>query len=180
MDEVKLKNIVEVLVFCSPLPLKIEKIKEITAANKNEILQAIEALNTDYKQSGRSFHIRQIAGGYQFYTLPEFTPYIKELLKTKPIILSSPALETLAMIAYRQPITRLEIEDLRGVDSTGVIRNLLDKNLIKIAGKKDIIGKPFLYGTTSLFLKHFGLNSISELPKIEELPANYLKTGKDK
>lgn len=180
MDDMKLKSIVEVLIFCSPFPLKMEKIKEITKVPKNEILKAIDELNSDYEQSGRSFHIREIAEGYQFYTLPQFGSYLKELFKTKPILLSSPALETLAMIAYRQPITRLEIENIRGVDSTGVIRNLLEKNLIKITGKKDVVGKPFLYGTTPLFLKHFGLNSVSELPKIEELAGNYLKTETEK
>ena len=176
MDDPKLKTIVEALIFCSSSPLKIDRIKEIAKADRNEIIQVIEELNQDYEKSGRSFHIRKIAGGYQFYALPEFSAYLKELLKTKPIVLSSPSLETLAMIAYRQPITRLEVENIRGVDSTGVIRNLLEKDLIRIVGKKDIIGKPLLYGTTPLFLKHFGLNSVSELPKIEELASNYLKT----
>lgn len=180
MDNLKLKTIVEALIFCSPFPLKIDRIKEIAKASRSEILQVIEELNRDYEKSDRSFHIRKIAGGYQFYALPEFSVYLKELLKTKLIVLSSPALETLAMIAYRQPITRLEIENIRGVDSKGVIRNLLEKNLIKVMGKKDTIGKPTLYGTTSFFLKHFGLNSISELPKIEELSTNFLKTGKNK
>jgi len=178
MDEPKLKTIVEALIFCSSAPLNPERIKEITKATAKEITQTIEELNQDYGKTGRSFRIRKIAGGYQFYTLSEFSPYVKELIKTKPIMLSSPSLETLAMIAYRQPITRLEIENIRGVDSTGVIRNLLGKNLIKIVGKKDVIGKPLLYGTTSFFLKHFGLNSISELPKIDQLSDNSTKTEK--
>ncbi len=176
MDNPKLKTIIEALVFCSSAPLNPERIKEITKASGKEISQAIEELNQDYERTERSFRIRKIAGGYQFYSLSEFSSYLKELLKTKPIVLSSPALETLAMIAYRQPITRLEIENIRGVDSTGVIRNLLGKNLIKITGKKDVIGKPLLYGTTPFFLKHFGLNSVSELPKIEELSDNFTKT----
>jgi segregation and condensation protein B len=178
MDNPKLKTIIEALVFCSSSPLKLDRIKEIVKVGGKEIAQAIEELNQDYEKSERSFRIRKIAGGYQFYALGEFSSYLKELLKTKPIILSSPALETLAMIAYRQPITRLEIENIRGVDSTGVIRNLLEKNLIKILGKKDIIGRPLLYGTTFFFLKHFGLNSVSELPKIEQLNDNPLKIEK--
>ncbi len=176
MDNPKLKTIIESLIFCSSAPLNPERIKEITKVGGKEITQSIEELNQDYEKTERSFRIRKIAGGYQFYALGEFSLYLKELVKTKPIILSSPSLETLAMIAYRQPITRLEIENIRGVDSTGVIRNLLGKNLIKIVGKKDVIGKPLLYGTTSFFLKHFGLNSTSELPKIEQLSDNSIKT----
>lgn len=169
-NNLKLKTIIEALIFCSSSPLKQEKIKEIVKAEGKEIAQAVEELNQDYEKTERSFRIRKIAGGYQFYALSEFSSYLKELFKTKPIVLSSAALETLAMIAYRQPITRLEIENIRGVDSTGVIRTLLEKNLIKIIGKKEVIGRPLLYGTTPLFLKHFGLNSVSELPKMEELP----------
>ena len=175
MDIQKLKPVVEILIFCSPSPLKLDRIKEIVKVSRKEIVQVIEELNRDYKKSETSFHIRKIAGGYQFYALPEFSSYLKELRKAKPIVLSSPALETLAMIAYRQPITRPEIEDIRGVESKGILRNLLEKNLIKVMGRKDTLGKPTLYGTTVFFLKHFGLNSISELPKIEELSANPLK-----
>ncbi|MBU0534431.1 MAG: SMC-Scp complex subunit ScpB [Candidatus Omnitrophica bacterium] len=178
MNNPKVKTIIEALVFCSSSVLKPERIKEIVKVPGKEIAQAIEELNQDYEKSERSFRIRKIAGGYQFYALSEFSSYLKELVKTKPIVLSSPSLETLAMIAYRQPITRLEIENMRGVDSTGVIRNLLEKNLVKIVGKKDVIGKPLLYGTTLFFLKHFGLNSVSELPKIEQLSDNPLKLGK--
>ena len=177
MDNPKLKTIIEALIFCSSAPLNPDRIKEITKVGAKEITQSIEELNQDYEKTERSFRIRKIAGGYQFYALSEFASYLKELVKTKPIMLSSPALETLAMIAYRQPITRLEIENMRGVDSTGVIKNLLEKNLIKITGKKDVIGKPLLYATTPFFLKHFGLNSISELPKIEQLSDNPIKTG---
>ena len=175
MDNQKLNSVVEVLIFYSPSPIKPDRIKEIVKAGRSEILQAIEELNCDYKKSGRSFHIRKIAGGYQFYALPEFSSYLKELRKTKAVVLSSPTLETLAIVAYRQPITRPEIENIRGVDSKGILRNLLEKNLIKVMGRKDIVGKPTLYGTTSSFLKHFGLNSISELPKIGELSTNLFK-----
>lgn len=176
MDEPKLKTIIEALIFCSSAPLNLERIKEITKVGAKEITQSIEELNGDYEKTERSFRIRKIAGGYQFYTLSEFSSYLRELVKTKPLTLSSPSLETLAMIAYRQPLTRLEIENIRGVDSTGVIRNLLDKNLIKIVGKKDVIGRPLLYGTTPFFLKHFGLNSVSELPKMGGQEDNSVKT----
>lgn len=179
MDIQKLNSIIEALIFCSTSPIKLNKIKEIVKADRKKILSAIEQLNSEYKQTERSFQIRQIAGGYQFYALGDFSPYLKELRKTKPIVLSSPALETLAMIAYRQPITRIEIENIRGVDSKGVLRNLLEKNMIKPLGKKDVIGKPILYGTTEFFLKHFGLNSISELPKIDELAAKHSKATKE-
>lgn len=173
MDIQELKPTVEALIFCSPSPVKLNKIQEIVKTEKQKIVKTIEQLNEDYKKSGRSFTIRKIAGGFQFYALAEFSPYIKELKKTKPIVLSTPALETLAMIAYRQPITRPEIERTRGVESKGVIRNLLEKDLIKVAGRKDIPGKPILYKTTDFFLKHFGLNSISELPKIDELTVEH-------
>lgn len=175
MDGLKLKTIIEALIFCSSAPLNPERIKEITKVGAREITQCIEELNQDYEKTERSFRIRRIAGGYQFYALSEFSTYLKELVKTKPIVLSAAALETLAMIAYRQPITRLEIENMRGVDSTGVIKNLLEKNFVKIVGKKDVVGRPLLYGTTPFFLKHFGLNSVSELPKIEELNDNHTK-----
>ncbi|HIE44520.1 MAG TPA: SMC-Scp complex subunit ScpB [Candidatus Omnitrophica bacterium] len=169
----QLKPIVEALLFCSSSPLKAKRIKEILNVDSATIRKVIEELNHDYEEEGRSFYIRTIAGGYQFYLRSEFSPYVKELQKRKPIKLSSPALETLAMVAYRQPITRPEIEDIRGVESKGVLKNLMEKNFIRIVGKKNVPGRPILYGTTAFFLKHFGLNSISDLPKIEEFAAHF-------
>ena len=165
----EMKSVLEVLLFSSSTPLSPKKLREILEIDTSQLDKAIDELKKEYEKGGRSFSLRKVAGGYQFYTLPQFSPWIKKLKKEKPITLSRPALETLAIIAYRQPVTRQEIEEVRGVEVKEILRNLLAKNLIQCKGRKESMGNPFLYGTTSIFLKHFGLNSLSELPKIEEL-----------
>ena len=166
---VKIKSILEALLFSSSTPLSSKKLKEVLGVDSFQLDQAFEELKKEYEKEGRGFSLRKVAGGYQFYTLPQFSSWIKKLKKEKPVMLSRPALETLAIVAYRQPVTRRDIEQVRGVESREILRNLKEKNLIQCKGRKESMGKPFLYGTTSLFLKHFGLNSLSELPKIEEL-----------
>jgi len=165
----EIKSALEALLFSSSAPLSPQKLKEVLEINSSQLRRAIEELKEEYQKEGRSFSLREVAGGYQFYTLPQFSPWIKKLKKEKPITLSRATLETLAIIAYQQPVTRQDIESIRGVESKEILRSLREKNLIQCKGRKESMGHPFLYGTTSLFLKHFGLNSLSELPKIEKL-----------
>ena len=121
-------------------------------------------------ESGRSFEVREIAGGYEIGTRKEFAPWILRLeIQKKAKQATQSALETLAILAYKQPITRAEIEDLRGVDVSGVLATLLDRDLVRIVGRKEVPGRPFLYGTTEKFLEHFGLKALTDLPDISEI-----------
>lgn len=170
MEETELKPIVELLLFVSREPLAVGKIREIVEVrDQGRILSAIRELQEEYFKNGHGLQIVEVAGGYQMVTRSEFAPWIKRLEKMEaPSRLSRSALEVLAIIAYKQPITRSEIETIRGVDSTGVIKTLLDRRLIKITGKKSIAGRPLMYGTTKGFLEAFGLKDLSELPSLKE------------
>ena len=131
--------------------------------------QALEEMQADYARDGRGLQLVEVAGGYQITTRPEYHDWVRELLDPRtPTRLSIQALETLAVIAYKQPVTLPEIIDLRGVKSGGVIKTLLEKRLIRITGRKEVVGRPMLYGTTKEFLLQFGLKDLAELPKIEE------------
>jgi len=164
-----LKSIIEALIFASEKPLSIDRIKEILDdADRKEIIHSISLLREEYSD-GRGFYLAEVAEGYQFRTRPRYAQYLQKLYKIKSPKFSQPALETLAIIAYRQPLTRAEIEELRGVDAGGVIKNLLDKKLIKIVGKKDVPGRPMIYGTTREFLEAFGLNDLKSLPTLKDL-----------
>ena len=167
----KLPNIVEAMLFAAAEPLPAQEMcRVLEPVHAEEIRSTIAALNERYAQSGGAFRIREIAGGFQLYTLPEYADYIEALLtRTRLQRLSAPALETLAVIAYRQPVNTPEIEKIRGVESSGVLRTLLERNLIAIVGRSDGPGRPLLYGTTKEFLYHFGLNDLNELPRMEEL-----------
>jgi segregation and condensation protein B len=166
----QVKYIIECLIFTSDTPLTVEKIKAVLEdKSKKEIKVLIEELIQDYQNLDRGIFIREVANGFQFCTKPEYAHLIQKLRKTKPYSLTQPTLETLAIIAYRQPVTKAEIELVRGVDCGGVLRTLLEKKLIAIKGKKEVIGKPFLYATTSRFLEVFGLENLSSLPSIEEI-----------
>ncbi len=164
-------SILEAILFAGEAPIFVSKIQELLSdVTPKEISQLIESLNEQYRSSGRSFEIRQIAGGYQMFTLPEFSPYIEKLYQAKQKSrLSQRALETMAIIAYKQPITKHEIEEIRGVNVDGVIKTLLSRNLITISGRAKAPGGPFLYTTTSKFLDYFGLNTLSDLPKLKEI-----------
>src|SRR5260221_3393556 len=130
---------------------------------------ALEELAADYARDGRGLQIVEVAGGFQITTRPEYNDWVRELLDPKtPTRLSIQALETLAVVAYKQPVTLPEIIDLRGVKSGGVIKTLLEKRLIRIIGRKEVVGRPMLYGTTKQFLLHLGLRDLAELPRIEE------------
>ena len=164
------KSVIECLIFTSEVPLTIDKMRDVMEGmSKKEIKELIEELIEEYQNLKRGIYIREVAHGYQFCTKPEYADVIKKLRKSKPYHLSQPTLETLSIIAYKQPTTRAEVEVVRGVDCSGVIRSLLEKKLITILGKKDIIGRPFLYGTTSRFLEVFGLENLASLPAIEKV-----------
>ena len=170
MDRSEQKALIEALIFASDTPLTADKIKQVVEnVTKKEIEGIIAELQNDYEQQARGFQIKEVANGYQFRTQPAFSSWLKKLKKSKPFRLTQPTLETLAIIAYKQPITRLEIEKIRGVDTGGVIKTLLEKRLICIAGRKNVPGKPFLLGTTKTFLEIFSLENLSSLPAIKEV-----------
>ena len=174
LDTGKVKAVAEALLFVSDRPVKISEIIKALAdsgsVSRLAAVAALEELKVDYIQSQRSFRLVEIAGGYQLRTLPEFAPYITGFLSGQErTSLSNAALETVAIVAYRQPVTRSRIESIRGVDVSGILKMLQEKSLIKIVGRTDSPGRPFLYGTTTLFLEHFGLNSLSDLPRTGEL-----------
>ena len=165
------KKIIEALIFSSDVPLSISKIMEITEIpDKKEAEKLVNLLINEYRDLNRSFHIVKIAGGYQFVSKEEYSKWINLLFKgRRKSRLSIAALETIAIVAYKQPVTRVDIDRIRGVESVGVIQNLLERNLITIAGRSKTPGRPLIYKTTDEFLRYLGLNSLEELPKIEEV-----------
>jgi len=162
---------VEALVLASPEPVSIKKLCEVIGElSPARIRQAVGDLNNIYMGCGNAFRIREVAGGYQVHILPDFEQPIKKLLvKQRTVRLTRAALETLAIIAYKQPVTKIEIEHIRGVATDGVIHNLLQRQLIVIAGRSESAGRPLLYKTSSEFLKFFGLNRLSDLPRLDEI-----------
>lgn len=164
------KSVIEALLLASEKPLPLEKIREILDnLPAAEVLKLLEELKLEYEQANRGIRIAEIAGGFQMITAPNFAPFLKKLFKSRNTDrLSKPSLETLAIIAYKQPLTRGEIELLRNVNVDGVMKNLVDKNLVRICGRKKIPGNPYVYGTTRQFLEYFGLKSLKDLPRIEE------------
>jgi len=174
-EDIALK--IEAALLTTDRPLPTGKLSEILGkvAGKS-ITGAIELLNKAYDKSKRSFRIEQVAGGWQVMTLPEFSEVLSSLHKTRAQTRLSPAaMETLAIIAYRQPILRAEIEAIRGVACGEVLRSLMERRLVKIAGRSDELGRPMLYGTTAQFLEVFGLSNLKDLPKVEELKAPIVK-----
>lgn len=165
-----LKLVVEALLFASDKPLTVKDIHStLPEAHVSEIRSALRVLEYEYEAMGRSFCLKEIAGGYQFRSRAEYGPYILKMLQTSPSRLSRAAVETLAIIAYKQPIMRQEIERLRGVDVGGILRTLLEKDLIRVMGRKDLPGRPLIYGTTKRFLEVFDLKDIDSLPKLKEI-----------
>lgn len=165
-------SVVEAVLFASDEPLTaLEIARADETLDEDRVESALAVLKTAYSESGRAFELREVAGGVQIATRPEFAPYLERFdTVAKPTRLSGPALEALAIVAYRQPISRIEIEYVRGVNSSGVIRTLVDRELIHVAGRGEGVGRPVLYGTTRRFLQHFGFGSLEDLPKPEELP----------
>ena len=165
-----LKLIIEALLFSSEKPLTVKDIKEcIPDTDVKDIKDALTMLEQDYEAMDRSFDLKEVAGGYQFRSKPEYGSYILRMLQSTPNRLSRAAMETLAIVAYKQPILKHEIEKLRGVDVGGILKTLMEKDLIKIMGRKDLPGKPLIYGTTKRFLEVFDLKDISDLPKMNEI-----------
>ena len=165
-----LKPILESLIFVSDTPLSLDRMCVLLEEyDRLDIRSALMELTADYRQRGGSIMLAEIGGGYQFRTLPEYADYLKRLTRTKAPRFSQSALETLAIVAYRQPITRAEVEYLRGVDCGGVLKTCLEKRLIRILGKKDIPGKPLIYGTTKEFLELFSLKDLASLPTLREI-----------
>lgn len=165
-----LKNIIEALLFTTDKPLTSQRLQDITEhPSKDEIRNCINELKEDYSKRNGGIELGEIAGGYQFSTKFEYGKWVKKLFKSQTSYrLSRSSLETLAIIAYKQPITRAEIENVRGVDSGGILRNLLEKRVIRISGKKATIGHPLLYSTTQNFLRYFGLKDLSEMPSLKD------------
>jgi len=165
-----IKRVIEALLFVSESPVPIERIGLVLEdLDSSEIRKAVEELKNDYETAKRSLVIQEVAGGYQMTTNPLYALWLRKFLKkTHGEKLSGPSLETLAIIAYKQPVTRQEIEFIRGVNVEGVLKALLEKGLIRIQGRKEIIGRPLLYGTSREFLEYFGLSALEELPPIEE------------
>ncbi len=165
-------QIVEAILFASDAPLGASEIARADSELDEDLVEnAVAHLKRLYDEEGRAFQILEIASGYQILTRPEFAPYLERFdTVPRPNRLSGPALEALAIIAYRQPIGRLDIEYIRGVNSSGVIRTLQDRGLIDVVGRAEGLGRPLLYGTTRRFLEHFGFHALEELPRPEELP----------
>jgi segregation and condensation protein B len=167
-----LKLIIEALLFASDKPLAIKEIHSVLPDVKSaEISGALRVLKYEYEAMGRSFALHEVGGGFQFRSRPEYGGYILKMLQASPARLSRATMETLAIIAYKQPVLRQEIERLRGVDVGGILKTLLEKGLVKIMGRKNLPGRPLVYGTTRKFLEVFDLKDIESLPKIKELKA---------
>ena len=165
-----LKAIVEALIYASPEPVTLKAlVKLLDTEPKEEVEAAIAGLRADYERPG-GLQVVEVAGGFQIVTRPEFHEWVRRLFHERTTQkLSVAALETLAVIAYRQPVTAPEIAEIRGVNTAGVLGTLVDRKLIKIVGRKQVVGRPFMYGTTREFLERFGLNDIVDLPKVEDM-----------
>lgn len=170
MDEREKKSLLEALLFVSAESLGASELKSVTGISEVEIKNLMEELILDYKEKHGGIFIAEIAGGWQMLTNPEYSEWIKKFKGSeKSQKLSMPSLETLAIIAYKQPITKAEVEELRGVNSDGVIKTLLDRRLIKIVGRKEVPGRPLLYATTQEFLEYFGLKDLTGLPTLKDI-----------
>ena len=168
--ELTMESVTEAVLFASDESLTAARLADIVGTSVKQLRQHIKNLNDKYQANNNAFRIEQIAGGYQMLTLSDYNHWLKKLLRVRSDTKLSPAaLETLAIIAYRQPVIRADVEAIRGVQVGEIIRNLMYKGLVKIVGRAEVLGRPMLYGTTKKFLEIFGLNSLKDLPKIEEL-----------
>ncbi|HIF82389.1 MAG TPA: SMC-Scp complex subunit ScpB [Candidatus Marinimicrobia bacterium] len=170
MQDSEIRKIIEALLFASPEPLTQAKVNGIFNPDTPNLKEVVLKLNEQYVHDDHAFEINEVAGGYQLVSRQEYEYFIRKMLsKSGRISLSSAALDSLAIIAYKQPIGRYEVEAIRGVDSSGVLKTLLNRNLIKIKGRDSGPGRPLLYQTTNKFLEHFGLNRLSDMPKLKEI-----------
>jgi segregation and condensation protein B len=184
----ELKFILESLLFSAQKPLSVKELREVLAAaaeaegadatakslakiKEGELTAALEQLAAEHETAARSYRLACVAGSWQFVTQPEYAPWLKALVgvRIRPSRLSQPALETLAIIAYRQPITRAEVEQIRGVNVDGTMQTLMERGLVEAAGRAEVVGRPPTYGTTTLFLEYFGLRGLEDLPAADEL-----------
>lgn len=181
MEEIK--NIIESLLFVAQEPLSVDRLKKILEhAETREIREALEEISVEFDDRKGGFYLHRVAGGYQLRSRPEYSTWIKRLLQPKPFRLSKAALETLAIIAYKQPVIRSDVEHIRGVDCGGVLKVLLERGFIRVMGRKEIPGRPLIYGTTRRFLEVFGLETLKDLPtpkEIEELGNAPLETANE-
>lgn len=170
MDKEQIKHIIEAMLFVSDKPLFVNEIKGVLEdADVRQVKDTLAELAKEYEDTNRAFRVKEMAGGYQIVTNTALAPWLKKLYKTSGADrLTGPSLETLAIVAYKQPASKPEIEAIRGVNVDGVLKTLVEKSLVRIVGRRETVGRPILYGTTSEFLQYFGLNSLEELPKLEE------------
>jgi segregation and condensation protein B len=170
MDDFDVRPILESLFFVSDSPIRLEVLVEILPeSNKEDILEGIRRIQAEYGDPSKGIELAEIAGGYQFRTKPGWAGWVNRLKKAKAVKLSQAALETLAIVAYRQPVIRPTIEEIRGVDSGSVLHTLMERGLIKMMGRRDLPGRPIVYGTSKAFLELFSLSSLSDLPKLQEI-----------
>ena len=168
----QLTAIIESIIFTAEAPLSLDRLCEVlTEFERSEIRAALSELAAGFEGRNGGIELVEVAGGWQFRTRPDFQQYVLRHVKTKIAKFSQSSLETLAIVAYRQPITRVEVEHLRGVDCGGVLKSLLEKRLVRILGKKDIPGRPLIYGTSKEFLEVFGLKDLKSLPTLKEIQA---------
>ncbi|NPV03567.1 MAG: SMC-Scp complex subunit ScpB [Syntrophaceae bacterium] len=168
MDD--MRSVVEALVFASDSPVSVDRLKDVLGdVDRKAIVEILQDIETEYRQRRGGLCLMEVAGGYQFRTKAEFSPWIRKLRGIRPVALSPAAMETLSVVAYRQPVTRQEIEKIRGVDVSGSLKGLLEKKLVRIVGRKNVPGKPIMYGTTKRFLEVFDLKDLSELPTLREI-----------
>jgi len=165
-----LRSVLESLLFVADSPLSLQRLSTVLEGiERKEIVSILRDLQAEYNASGRGFRLGEVAGGYQMRSFKENAEWVRKLQRAKPTRMSRATLETLSIVAYRQPMTRAEIEDVRGVDVDGVLTTLLERRLIRIVGRKDVVGRPFLYGTTTEFLEMFNLKDLSDLPTLKEI-----------
>jgi len=170
MAKGNIENIIQALLFTTDKPLPVSVIAGAAEAEAKDVESAVDRINIRLKENGSPIMIKQVAGGYEYLTLPEYAPYIKKLYKNRFLTkLSKPAMEVLSIIAYKQPVTKQEVELIRGVNSDGVYHTLLERKMVKISGRKESPGRPLLYGTTREFMQYLGINSLEDLPKLDEI-----------
>ncbi|MCJ7615130.1 MAG: SMC-Scp complex subunit ScpB [Desulfobacterales bacterium] len=165
-----IKNIIECLLFVAEDPLTIDSIRKVLeSADSKAIQNVLDELSDEYEARKGGFFLREVAGGYQIRTSPEYSQWIRRLLRPNPLRLSNAALETLAIVAYKQPVIRSDIEHIRGVDCGGILRMLLERKLVRVIGRKEIPGRPIIYATTKKFLELFELKDLKDLPSPKEI-----------
>jgi segregation and condensation protein B len=183
MEQQDRRRILEALLLSSSDPVTAARLgRVVPESSAREVREDVDALNESYAAESRGFRIEEVSGGYQLRTLPELAPFVQQLEPVPPLRMSRASLETLAIIAYKQPVTRAEIEHVRGVDAGPLLRGLLERRLARIAGHREVPGRPILYATTPRFLEVFGLAGLSDLPtlrEIEELLRDRLPNGDD-